>query len=277
MRPAAFSFVRDFDPAPAQQLCVDRHYLLAASRGALRLEVDGTAWTLPPARAALITADVAIQVTIPQPATTASVLFSTEFAPQPPTKLTVFDLTPLARALIAECSQWGDGASLDAYAISMFHRAGRSDLGTCRASKSGADADRTIRRGSASARDHRRTAQRRPTARRHRRRGRSSGADTRPTVRARTRHDVACCAATAQGAGRDRATGGHRPLRDPDCDGRRLLIAVGISIGVSRPHRSHCNAVSIRIRMTQSTRDSGSTWPNIGHRFRHRRPRPRHR
>ena len=120
MRPAAFSFVRDFDPAPAQQLCVDRHYLLAASRGALRLEVDGTAWTLPPARAALITADVTIQVTIPQPATTASVLFSTEFAPQPPTKLTVFDLTPLARALIAECSQWGDGASLDAYAISMF-------------------------------------------------------------------------------------------------------------------------------------------------------------
>ncbi len=85
------------------------------------MEVDGTVRTLPPARAALIAAGVAIQVTIPQPATTASVLFSTEFVSPPPASLTVFDLTPLARALIAECSQWGDGqVSLDAYADSMF-------------------------------------------------------------------------------------------------------------------------------------------------------------
>ena len=117
----AFSFVRDFEPAPAQSLCVDRHYLLAASRGVLRLEVDGTTWSLAPARAALIQAGVSIQVTIPQPVTTASVLFSPTFAPAPPAALAVIDLTPLARALIRECSQWGDeDAPLDDYALAMF-------------------------------------------------------------------------------------------------------------------------------------------------------------
>jgi AraC-like DNA-binding protein len=117
----AFSFVRDFEPAPAQPLCVDRHYLLAASRGALRLEVDGTAWSLAPARAALIRAGVSIQVTIPQPVTTASVLFSPTFAPEPPSALAVIDLTPLARALIRECAPWGDeDAQLDDYALAMF-------------------------------------------------------------------------------------------------------------------------------------------------------------
>ena len=121
MRRPAFSFVRDFEPAPTQQLCVEHHYLLAASHGALRLEVDGTSWSLPPARAALIRAGVAIQVTIPQPVRTASVLFSTTFAPPPPSRLAVVDLTPLARALVMECSQWGDeDAPLDEYALAMF-------------------------------------------------------------------------------------------------------------------------------------------------------------
>src|SRR3546814_6643773 len=58
---------RDFEPAPTRRLCVDRHYLLCARRGALRLEVDGTTWSLPPARAALIRAGIPIEVSIPQP------------------------------------------------------------------------------------------------------------------------------------------------------------------------------------------------------------------
>lgn len=117
----AFSFVRDLEPAGAQDLCVDRHYLLYASRGVLRLEVDGTSWSLPPARAAVIRAGVPIEVTIPQPVTTSSVLFSPEFAPPPPADLTVLDVTPLCRLLIAECAQWGDEeAPLDGYALAMF-------------------------------------------------------------------------------------------------------------------------------------------------------------
>jgi len=117
----AFSFVRDFEPAPTQRLCVDQHYLLYASRGALRLEADGTSWTLPPARAALIRAGVPIEVTIPQPATTASVLFSATFVASPPAVLSVFDMSPLARMLVAECSQWGeDETPLGGYAHAMF-------------------------------------------------------------------------------------------------------------------------------------------------------------
>src|SRR3546814_16754025 len=96
---------RDFEPAPTLRLCFDRHYLLCARRGALRLEVDGTTWSLPPARAALIRAGIPIEVSIPQPVTTSSVLFCTDFTPPPPSSLVVLDLTPLARSLIAECAR----------------------------------------------------------------------------------------------------------------------------------------------------------------------------
>ena len=117
----AFAFAREFAAAAPSELCVDRHYLLCASRGALRLEAHGMSWVLPPARAALIAANEPIQVGIPQPVTTSSVLFDRGFAPEPPAPLTVFDLSPLARALVSECVQWPDAAEpLPAYARSVF-------------------------------------------------------------------------------------------------------------------------------------------------------------
>ncbi len=121
MRREAFAFTRDFEAAPSSELCVDRHYLLCASRGALRLEAHGRSWVLPPARAALIAAGEPIQVAIPQPATTSSVLFDADFAPAPPAPLTVFDLSPLARSLVSECAAWPDAAEpLPPYARSIF-------------------------------------------------------------------------------------------------------------------------------------------------------------
>ena len=117
----AYSFVRTFAADPARDLCVDRHYLLCASAGALRLEAQGRAWLLPPARAALIESGRPIRVSIPQPVTTASVLFDTAFTPAPPAPLTVFDLSPLARALVTECSTWGNSDQpLTAYAETLF-------------------------------------------------------------------------------------------------------------------------------------------------------------
>jgi AraC-like DNA-binding protein len=104
----AYSFVRTFSPAPAQELCTDRHYLLCASAGTLRLEADGQAWLLPPARAALIEAGRPIRVTIARPVTTSSVLFDPGYQPVPPAPLVVFDLSPLARALLSECAAWGE-------------------------------------------------------------------------------------------------------------------------------------------------------------------------
>jgi AraC-like DNA-binding protein len=121
MTRTAYSFVGTFAAGPARDFCVDRHYLLCASTGALRLEAHGKAWLLPPARAALIEAGQAIAVSIPRPVTTASVLFDTGFAPTPPAPLTVFDLSPLARSLVAECGAWGeDDQSLTQYARTLF-------------------------------------------------------------------------------------------------------------------------------------------------------------
>jgi AraC-like DNA-binding protein len=117
----AYSFVRTFAPEPARDLCVDRHYLLCASAGALRLEAQGQAWLLPPARAALIEAGRPIRVSIPQPVTTASVLFDTGFTAAPPAPLTVFDLNPLARALVGECAAWGESDEpLNGHAEALF-------------------------------------------------------------------------------------------------------------------------------------------------------------
>jgi AraC-like DNA-binding protein len=121
MNRKAYSFVRTFPPEPARDLRVDRHYLLCASAGVLRLEAQGQVWLLPPARAALIEAGRPVRVSIPKPVTTASVLFDTTFAPAPPAPLTVFDLSPLARALVAECGAWGaDDEPLPAYGETLF-------------------------------------------------------------------------------------------------------------------------------------------------------------
>src|SRR6185312_12378076 len=117
----AFSFVRTFAAEAPRDLCVDRHYLLCASAGVLRLEAQGQTWLLPPARAALIEAGRPIRVSIPQPVTTASVLFDTGFVPAPPAPLAVFDLNRLAAALLTECGDWGPGEEpLPAYARTLF-------------------------------------------------------------------------------------------------------------------------------------------------------------
>jgi len=117
----AFAFARNFAVASPSELSVEQHYLLCSSRGALRLEAHGNVWVLPPARAALIAAGEVIQVAIPQPVTTSSVLFDPGFAPPPPAPLTVFDLSPLARALVMECVAWPDADEpLPAYARSVF-------------------------------------------------------------------------------------------------------------------------------------------------------------
>ncbi len=117
----AFAFTRSFAPAGPTELVVDRHYLLCASSGVLRLEAEGQQWLLPPARAALLRAGRPALVAIPQPATTASVLFHVDFVPVPVRDLAVFDLNPLARALVAECGGWAEADDpLPAYPRAMF-------------------------------------------------------------------------------------------------------------------------------------------------------------
>ena len=117
----AFAFTRSFAPTGPTELLVDRHYLLCASQGALRLEAEGQRWLLPPARAALLRAGRPATVTIAQPATTASVLFHIDFVPPPPQGLTVVDQDPLGRALVAECGGWQEAEEpLPPYARTIF-------------------------------------------------------------------------------------------------------------------------------------------------------------
>lgn len=119
--PLAYSVAQSFDPAPTQEFRFDRHYLLYASAGTMRLETEKTSWALPPARAALIKANKAISVTLPVRIECRSVLFSADFVPLPDQDLSVFDVSPLARELILECGQWGpaDGP-LSGYASGLF-------------------------------------------------------------------------------------------------------------------------------------------------------------
>lgn len=86
-----------------------RHYLLYARSGLLRLEAGGRRWSLPPARAALIGAGTPITFWLPQPVTALSVLFDPNWMPAPPEPLAVFDLSPLARALLDELRPCTEG------------------------------------------------------------------------------------------------------------------------------------------------------------------------
>ena len=121
MTPLAYCLAQEFAPAPRAAFRVDRHYLLYAASGALRLEEGGRSWTLPPARAALIAADHEIYVTLGMQVLSWSVLFDTSFTPPPAQPLRVFEMSPLARALVMECGQWAaDSGPLTHYAETMF-------------------------------------------------------------------------------------------------------------------------------------------------------------
>jgi AraC-like DNA-binding protein len=121
MQPDAYCFHKSFEPAGPSQFVVDRHYLLYALEGTIRLEADGHRWTLPPARAALIRAGHQITLTVLSKLTSASVLFSTDFMEPPRQVLTVFEMSPLARELVRECRNWGpESGPLSPFAERIF-------------------------------------------------------------------------------------------------------------------------------------------------------------
>jgi AraC-like DNA-binding protein len=118
--PDAYCLHREFAPEGPIPFEIDRHYLLYAESGTMRLEAVGRRWTLPPARAALIAAGQPVSVTILTHVTSASVLFAPHVIPSPPA-VAVFDVSPLARALIGECREYGpNGGLLPPYGRALF-------------------------------------------------------------------------------------------------------------------------------------------------------------
>lgn len=121
MEPEAYCLHKNFDPSGPAVFQMDRHYLLYARAGTIRMESEGQRWTLPPARAALIAAGHPITITILSKLTSASVLFATNFMAPPVQTLSVFDVSPLARELIFACREWGpENGSLTPYSKRIF-------------------------------------------------------------------------------------------------------------------------------------------------------------
>ncbi|WP_309664594.1 AraC family transcriptional regulator [Tabrizicola sp.] len=118
--PPAFTVNREFPVAPPADFRIGRHYLLYARAGSMRLEQGGRQWSLPPARAALIAADVPIRVTIAHPLLACSVLFDAQRFAAPPAKLAVFEMTALARELVLACRDFGDDAVHPPIAEQLF-------------------------------------------------------------------------------------------------------------------------------------------------------------
>lgn len=120
-QPDAFCVFRTFPPERDTPLTFDRHYLLYAAKGSMRLEAAGRVWSLPPARAAWIAAGTPIRITIADDMLCCSALFSPTAFGAPAEPLTVFEMTPLARELILECRAWGpDCDPLPPDALLMF-------------------------------------------------------------------------------------------------------------------------------------------------------------
>lgn len=119
-QPAAFCHTGTYPAAPPQEFRMPQHYLLYATRGTMRLEAEGRGWMLPPARAALITADQAISVTLVGPLEACSALFDAGLYPAPATTLSVFEVTPLLRELLTACAPWTVDASHAPSAATLF-------------------------------------------------------------------------------------------------------------------------------------------------------------
>ncbi|MEL6684537.1 MAG: helix-turn-helix transcriptional regulator [Pseudomonadota bacterium] len=118
---AAYCVYRDFPPEADKTVQFDRHYLLYAAKGTMRLQAEGRSWTVPPARAALIAAGAPITLSIAATITCCSALFSPAHYATPKSPLRVLDMSPLARELIWACRDYGpDAKTLDGEGKQLF-------------------------------------------------------------------------------------------------------------------------------------------------------------
>ena len=109
--PAAFCVYRDFPPQADKTVVFDRHYLLYAAKGTMRLKAEGRSWTVPPARAALIAANAPITLSIATTITCCSALFAPDTYDPPKAPLRVLEMSPLARELVWACRDFGPEAA----------------------------------------------------------------------------------------------------------------------------------------------------------------------
>ncbi len=119
--PPAYCFYKVFAPESRKPMCFDRHYLLYAAKGALRLEADDRHWILPPTRAVWIPANTPIHIEIPHEVTCCSILFHPDFITSKISTCQVLNLSNVAREMILHTKRWGPTSkNLSAHAKSFF-------------------------------------------------------------------------------------------------------------------------------------------------------------
>jgi AraC-like DNA-binding protein len=116
----AYILSQPFAPAPPARFEMPFHYLLYAEEGIVTLEAEGRRWLLPPARAALIAAGHPIMVAVTSRVLACSALIAPGFAAPPPAGLSVFEMTPLARNLLAALRHVDADTALDDDTRALF-------------------------------------------------------------------------------------------------------------------------------------------------------------
>ncbi len=119
-QPAVYCFFQDIAPRPPWDAVFERDYLLYAVKGALRVEVAGQRWLLPPSFAAWVPANTRFLVEIPRPVTSCSVLAEQGFCTRFPQGPTVFQMSGLTREMIQHCKDWGPEVAQPAHAGTFF-------------------------------------------------------------------------------------------------------------------------------------------------------------
>lgn len=109
--PDAYCFFQEIEPRPPMVARFDRDYLLHAVTGALRVEVAGERWVLPPSFAAWVPAETEMRVQLDRPVTSCSILVKPGLDHGMPDRPATFQMTRLTHEMAWHCRIWGKDIS----------------------------------------------------------------------------------------------------------------------------------------------------------------------
>ncbi|MEO0945000.1 MAG: AraC family transcriptional regulator [Pseudomonadota bacterium] len=109
--PDTYCFFQEIAPRAPMVARFDRDYLLHAVSGALRVNVDGKRWVLPPSFAAWVPADTEMTVQLDRPVTSCSILVKPGLNHGFPDHSVAFQMTRMTRDMAWHCRAWGKDAA----------------------------------------------------------------------------------------------------------------------------------------------------------------------
>lgn len=118
--PDAYCFFQDIAPRDPLVARFDRDYLLHAVTGALKVDVEGRRWVLPPSFAAWVPAGTEMTVTLDRPVTSCSILVRPGMDHGMPNTPEAFQMTRMTRDMAWHCRDWGKNAAHTSQAAVFF-------------------------------------------------------------------------------------------------------------------------------------------------------------